>query len=148
MEITVRRTDIIGDGYSVLHSIGAAIKGRLMVTFVSQHGVLEAGIDHGGLVKEFLEEVSSAGLLFAELGALLPAHVCHLWLSSWSALCESLAVRRLEHLLQRDATTKTYHYRQLCAVVACCFMYYSRSRQSTYKFQMPAFVSQHVALRV
>ena len=57
VEITVRRTDIIGDAFSALHSIGPAIKGRLMVTFVSQHGGLEAGIDHGGLVKEFLEEV-------------------------------------------------------------------------------------------
>ena len=47
----------MGDGFDALRSIGAAIKGRLMVTFVSQHGVLEAGIDHGGLVKEFLEEV-------------------------------------------------------------------------------------------
>ena len=66
VEITVRRTDIIGDGYSALHSIGAAIKGRLMVTFVSQHGVLEAGIDHGGLVKEFLEEVRTAVLPISE----------------------------------------------------------------------------------
>lgn len=62
IEITVRRTDIIGDGFTALHSLGAAIKGRLMVTFVSQHGVLEAGIDHGGLVKEFLEEVRTAVL--------------------------------------------------------------------------------------
>ena len=58
----MRRTDIIGDGFSALHSIGTAIKGRLMVTFVSQHGALEAGIDHGGLVKEFLEEVGATVL--------------------------------------------------------------------------------------
>ena len=48
----------MGDGFDALRSTGGAIKGRLMVTFVSQHGVLEAGIDHGGLVKEFLEEVA------------------------------------------------------------------------------------------
>ena len=57
VELTVRRTDIMGDGFDALRGAGGAIKGRLMVTFVSQHGVLEAGIDHGGLVKEFLEEV-------------------------------------------------------------------------------------------
>lgn len=57
--LTVRRTDIMGDGFAALQNVGAAIKGRLMVTFVNQHGTLEAGIDHGGLVKEFLEEVSS-----------------------------------------------------------------------------------------
>ena len=49
----------MGDGFDALRGVGGAIKGRLMVTFVSQHGVLEAGIDHGGLVKEFLEEVGS-----------------------------------------------------------------------------------------
>lgn len=59
IEITVRRTDLIGDGFSALHSAGSAIKGRLMVTFINQHGALEAGIDHGGLVKEFLEEAST-----------------------------------------------------------------------------------------
>ncbi len=62
IEITVRRTDLIGDGFSALHSAGSAIKGRLMVTFISQHGALEAGIDHGGLVKEFLEEASTSCL--------------------------------------------------------------------------------------
>ncbi len=87
MEITVRRTDIIGDGYSALHSIGAAIKGRLMVTFVSQHGVLEAGIDHGGLVKEFLEEVSTLICCLRQslehgFSTCLPHGAgCHLWLS-------------------------------------------------------------------
>jgi len=59
IEITVRRTDLIGDGFSALHSAGSAIKGRLMVTFINHHGALEAGIDHGGLVKEFLEEAST-----------------------------------------------------------------------------------------
>ena len=30
------------------------------VSFVNTMGILEAGLDHGGLVKEFLEEVRSA----------------------------------------------------------------------------------------
>ena len=58
IELTVRRTDVLGDGFAALHGIGEQIKGRLMVSFVSQHGAREAGIDHGGLTKEFLEEVS------------------------------------------------------------------------------------------
>lgn len=54
----MRRGAIIEDGYVALRNVGAAIKGRLSVSFVSQMGTMEAGLDYGGLVKEFLEEVS------------------------------------------------------------------------------------------
>ncbi len=33
------------------------MKGRLVVSFVNEQGMLEAGLDYGGLVKEFLEQV-------------------------------------------------------------------------------------------
>lgn len=33
-----------------------------MVTFVDDHGVEEPGLDHGGLMKELIEEVMRAGL--------------------------------------------------------------------------------------
>lgn len=45
------------------------LKGSLGVTFVSQHGTLETGIDHGGLVKEFLEEVCYIMCLGFSLGS-------------------------------------------------------------------------------
>lgn len=54
----MRRGAILDDGYAALHNAGSTIKGRLAVSFVNVHGELEAGLDHGGLVKEFLEEVS------------------------------------------------------------------------------------------
>ena len=38
---------------------GAAVKGRLVVSFVNEQGMLEAGLDYGGLVKEFLEQVAT-----------------------------------------------------------------------------------------
>lgn len=34
---------------------GAALKGRIQVTFVNQHGVEEAGIDGGGVFKEYMD---------------------------------------------------------------------------------------------
>ncbi|KAK9903317.1 hypothetical protein WJX75_002686 [Coccomyxa subellipsoidea] len=61
VEITVRRGTILDDGFAALHNAGSTIKGRLAVSFVNVHGQLEAGLDHGGLVKEFLEEVVKAG---------------------------------------------------------------------------------------
>ncbi|CAL8465528.1 g5064 [Coccomyxa elongata] len=61
LEITVRRGAILDDGFAALRDAGSAIKGRLCVSFVSMHGELEPGLDYGGLVKEFLEEVVKAG---------------------------------------------------------------------------------------
>jgi hypothetical protein len=86
----VRRSAIIEDGYAALRNTGEGIKGGLQarllqrvaswgcrdddpmhmrptrracamqVSFVSGMGTLEAGLDYGGLVKEFLEEVCSS----------------------------------------------------------------------------------------
>lgn len=36
------------------------MKGRLVVSFVNEQGMLEAGLDYGGLVKEFLEQVATS----------------------------------------------------------------------------------------
>ena len=59
----MRRSAILDDGYAALRNAGGSIKGRLSVSFVNVHGEMEAGLDHGGLVKEFLEEVThSSGL--------------------------------------------------------------------------------------
>lgn len=34
---------------------GSALKGRIQVTFMNQHGVEEAGIDGGGVFKEYMD---------------------------------------------------------------------------------------------
>lgn len=46
---------------------GAAAKGRLVVSFVNEQRMLEAGLDYGGLVKEFLEQVNQTLLIFQKL---------------------------------------------------------------------------------
>ena len=56
IQISVRRNCLLEDGFSALRGCGSKVKGKLQVSFVNL-GVLEAGLDHGGLVKEFLEEV-------------------------------------------------------------------------------------------
>lgn len=45
------------DGFTALRGCGPRIKGKLQVAFVNL-GVAEPGVDSGGLVKEFLEEVA------------------------------------------------------------------------------------------
>jgi hypothetical protein len=41
--------------------VNGAIRGRLAVTFVNAAGAEEAGLDHGGLQKAFLEEARACG---------------------------------------------------------------------------------------
>ncbi|WVQ75926.1 hypothetical protein IAR50_005561 [Cryptococcus sp. DSM 104548] len=50
----VRRDHVAQDGFDELASAGPALKGRVEITFVDQYGLTEAGIDGGGLYKEFL----------------------------------------------------------------------------------------------
>ena len=59
MRITVRRDALLEDALHALKGVGSSVKGPMHVSFVSQHGGLEAGIDQGGLLKEFLEEAST-----------------------------------------------------------------------------------------
>lgn len=50
----IRRDHVTQDGFDELSNLGPALKGRVDITFVDQYGITEAGIDGGGLYKEFL----------------------------------------------------------------------------------------------
>lgn len=54
---TVRREHEFEDGYSALWNIGSAIKGPLSIEYLDAFGMSEAGIDGGGLTKEFLSQI-------------------------------------------------------------------------------------------
>uniref|UniRef100_A0A2P2L6X6 HECT-type E3 ubiquitin transferase n=1 Tax=Rhizophora mucronata TaxID=61149 RepID=A0A2P2L6X6_RHIMU len=57
-EIVVRRSHIVEDGFRQLNSLGSKLKGSIHVSFVSECGLPEAGLDYGGLSKEFLTDIS------------------------------------------------------------------------------------------
>ncbi|KAK9789956.1 hypothetical protein WJX73_003575 [Symbiochloris irregularis] len=59
--ITVRREALLEDALQALQGLGSSLRAPLHVTFISKVGGVEAGIDQGGLLKEFLEEVVQAG---------------------------------------------------------------------------------------
>ncbi|KAL3151218.1 hypothetical protein ABBQ38_013059 [Trebouxia sp. C0009 RCD-2024] len=61
LQFTIHRGSLLQDGWSALRNSGPTAKGRLVVSFVNEQGMLEAGLDYGGLVKEFLEQVISTG---------------------------------------------------------------------------------------
>lgn len=43
------------DGFEQLNKLGEGLKSRIQIRFIDQHGMEEAGIDGGGLFKEFME---------------------------------------------------------------------------------------------
>ncbi|KAH8045041.1 ubiquitin-protein transferase [Aureococcus anophagefferens] len=59
--VRVRRSHVLDDGLDRIAGLSpAALKGRLSVAFVDDWGRAEAGIDAGGLFKEFWTELSGA----------------------------------------------------------------------------------------
>ena len=46
------------DGFTALNDLGSQLKERLAIRFIDQYGQEEAGIDGGGLFKEFLTSLS------------------------------------------------------------------------------------------
>jgi ubiquitin-protein ligase E3 B len=60
IEIVVRRGHIVEDGYRQLNCLRSKLKSCIHVSFVSECGLPEAGLDYGGLSKEFLTDMSKA----------------------------------------------------------------------------------------
>jgi len=53
--INIRRASVLDDGFEALFGLsGNDLKGRVQVHFIDEHGLEEAGLDGGGLWKEFL----------------------------------------------------------------------------------------------
>jgi hypothetical protein len=55
--VTIRRRSLLADGFQRLNPLGPRLKGRVKISFVDHTGLPEAGIDGGGLFKEFLTEL-------------------------------------------------------------------------------------------
>ncbi|KAJ9181481.1 hypothetical protein P3X46_009608 [Hevea brasiliensis] len=60
VDIVVRQGHIVEDGFRQLNTLGSRLKSSIHVSFVSECGVPEAGLDYGGLSKEFLTDISKA----------------------------------------------------------------------------------------
>ena len=60
IEIAIRRDHLIEDAFTQLNSLGSKLKSGLNVSFVNEHGLAEAGLDYGGLFKEFLTDLAKA----------------------------------------------------------------------------------------
>lgn len=57
--VRIRRSEVAHDGFLALNPLGAALKDRVLIEFIDDWGNVEAGIDGGGLFKEFLTSLIS-----------------------------------------------------------------------------------------
>ncbi|KAI9496944.1 hypothetical protein BDB00DRAFT_806117 [Zychaea mexicana] len=57
-EVTIRRDHVFEDGFTHLYALGTDLKKRISISFVDEFGLQEAGIDGGGVFKEFLTSLS------------------------------------------------------------------------------------------
>jgi len=55
--VTIRRDALYGDSKQRLNRLGKRLRKKVQVTFVNKHGQQEAGIDGGGVFKEFLDDL-------------------------------------------------------------------------------------------
>jgi ubiquitin-protein ligase E3 C len=71
--IQIRRPNLIEDAFQHFNSLGHLLKGRVRVQFVAADGVPEAGIDGGGLFKEFLNTTIKA-VFNTDMGLFCESH--------------------------------------------------------------------------
>ncbi|ORE07744.1 HECT-domain-containing protein [Rhizopus microsporus var. microsporus] len=55
---TIRRDHIFEDGFNAFHKLDVGLKDKVAISFVDEFGLEEAGIDGGGVFKEFLTGLS------------------------------------------------------------------------------------------
>ncbi|KEF57706.1 uncharacterized protein A1O9_05624 [Exophiala aquamarina CBS 119918] len=55
----IHRESVFEDAYDAFYPLGEALKEPIQITFIDQFGAPEAGIDGGGVTKEFLMSVTS-----------------------------------------------------------------------------------------
>jgi ubiquitin-protein ligase E3 C len=60
-QITIRRSHLYEDSMEQLNVLGRKMKHQVQVTFVNAHGTEEAGIDGGGVFKEFVDDLIKDG---------------------------------------------------------------------------------------
>ena len=62
----IRRDQIFEDAYEQFYDLGEGLKEPIQITFVDQFDTIEAGIDGGGVTKEFLTSITNGAFLSDE----------------------------------------------------------------------------------
>ncbi|CAL3966422.1 hypothetical protein PZA11_003082 [Diplocarpon coronariae] len=59
----IRRNQVFEDAYEQFYDLGVGLKEPIQITFVDQFDTIEAGIDGGGVTKEFLTSITNEAFL-------------------------------------------------------------------------------------
>jgi ubiquitin-protein ligase E3 B len=62
IEIVIRRGHVVGDRYRRLNCLRSKLKSCIHASFVSECNLPKAGLDYGGLSKEFPTDLSKSAL--------------------------------------------------------------------------------------
>ena len=68
-KVQIRRASLYDDSMEQLNKLGTKLKRKVQVSFINQHGAEEAGIDGGGVFKEFLDDLIKDGFAAQQDGS-------------------------------------------------------------------------------
>ena len=87
----------VQDGFEQMNGLGEHLKERLQIQFVDVHGIPEAGVDGGGLFKDFMENLVKQGF-DPQLGLFLATSDNRLYPNPNASLAMEQAVPAFEFL--------------------------------------------------
>jgi ubiquitin-protein ligase E3 C len=103
----IRRDQVFEDAYEQFYDLGEGLKEPIQITFVDKFDTVEAGIDGGGVTKEFLTSVTNEAFRAADGPNLFVANDQNLLYPNPSALDE-----RKELLRQAGLTESSVEWRE------------------------------------
>lgn len=122
----IRRDQIFEDAYDQFYELGEGLKEPIQITFVDQFDSVEAGIDGGGVTKEFLTSVTKEAFHSESSGSLFVTNDQNLLYPNPAALDERRQLLREAGIQETDfewndtITELLKHYEFLGRVVGKC----------------------------
>ncbi|QRC99207.1 hypothetical protein JI435_065410 [Parastagonospora nodorum SN15] len=103
----IRRENEFEDAFEQFYPLGAGLKEPIQITFMDQFGSPEAGIDGGGVTKEFLTSVTDRAFMPSEELDMFVENDQHLLYPNPTAVEELKAAMRQCNLNERTAEFRT-----------------------------------------
>jgi ubiquitin-protein ligase E3 C len=97
----IRRESVFEDAFSQFYGLGDGLKEPIQISFIDQFGSMEAGIDGGGVTKEFLTSVTTEAFKTDDDGSMFAENDQHLLYPN------PAAVDQLKELLSDAGLAKT-----------------------------------------
>ncbi|KAG0648937.1 HECT-type E3 ubiquitin transferase [Hyphodiscus hymeniophilus] len=98
----IRRDQVFGDAYEQFYDLGEGLKEPIQITFVDKFDTVEAGIDGGGVTKEFLTSVTNEAFRSEDGPNLFVTNDQNLLYPNPAALDERKGLMRQAGLTEQD----------------------------------------------